>query len=476
MSLGHGTLGTELTRKSIHVAVGCGALLLRWLAPWEAALLALGAVLFNLFILHRVTRGALLRDHERARGFSWGIAVYPVLLLGLIAVFRNRLELAAGVIGLLAFGDGMAAVTGILAGGPRLPWNRHKTWAGFVAFVLWGTVASAFLLRWTQLAVIDAARRGDPAGPGWIGSTFLAAGDALISEPALLLLGCFAAAVGAAIAESADSALDDNLRLTLTGGILLWAGGLVEPSLLVRAGDTMGRALLWGLAINAVLAAGAYALRAVSVSGALCGGLLGTGLLALAGWRGFIVMGTFFVLGSAATRLGFARKNALGLAQASGGRRGAGSALANVTAGLVFAFLAASTPHAALMSVAMVAAFATAACDTVASEIGQAYGRRHYLITTLHRVRPGTDGAVSLEGTLAGWAGAAVVATTAWQCGLIEPRAMLPVVIGALAGATIESGLDALAGPRLRPGNDLANFVNTVAGALVALGLFVLLR
>jgi len=64
-----GRLATELTRKAIHIGAGTPALLLRWLTPWQAALIALGALLFNLLLLHRLTRGVLLREHERDKGF-----------------------------------------------------------------------------------------------------------------------------------------------------------------------------------------------------------------------------------------------------------------------------------------------------------------------------------------------------------------------------------------------------------------------
>src|SRR5262245_42805332 len=59
---------SELRRKGVHVGMGALALLLRWLTPLQAGACALGALLFNLFFLHRVTRSALLRAHETARG------------------------------------------------------------------------------------------------------------------------------------------------------------------------------------------------------------------------------------------------------------------------------------------------------------------------------------------------------------------------------------------------------------------------
>ena len=50
----------------------------------------------------------------------------------------------------------------------------------------------------------------------------------------------------------------------------------------------------------------------------------------------------------------------------------------------------------------MVAALVTSASDTVASEVGKAWGRTTWLVDGFRRVTPGTSGAVSLEGTLGG--------------------------------------------------------------------------
>jgi dolichol kinase len=125
---------TELRRKAVHVGSVVFALALRWLTPIQAALAAGSALLFNLLLLHRVSGRSLLRPHEHARGFSWGIVLYPAAVLALIVVFARRLELAAAAWGLLAVGDGMAAVVGTLAGGPSVPWNPRKRWIGLVAF------------------------------------------------------------------------------------------------------------------------------------------------------------------------------------------------------------------------------------------------------------------------------------------------------------------------------------------------------
>jgi uncharacterized protein (TIGR00297 family) len=146
----------------------------------------------------------------------------------------------------------------------------------------------------------------------------------------------------------------------------------------------------------------------------------------------------------------------------------------NVAAGVVFAFLAIATPHPEAMAVALAAAFATAAGDTVSSEIGQAYGRTHVLITSLRRVPPGTDGAISLEGTLAGLLASLALGALGAAVGLYGAVGIALVAVAGLAGNLLESWAGAAIGSIREIDNELVNFANTVAGGLIALALHAL--
>ena len=53
--------------------------------------------------------------------------------------------------------------------------------------------------------------------------------------------------------------------------------------------------------------------------------------------------------------------------------------------------------NAQLFLLGYVASLATKLADTFASEIGKAYGKTTFLITTFERVEPGTEGAVLLS-------------------------------------------------------------------------------
>jgi phytol kinase len=140
---------SEAKRKITHIGVGGIAFLLRFLTWEQAALIALGALAFNAFVLPRIGGKSMWREAEHGRGYPLGILLYPAAVLALVLVFHDRLEIAAALWGILAFGDGMASLVGQGAGGPRLPWNDRKSWSGFVAFVVCGAIGASVLMAWT---------------------------------------------------------------------------------------------------------------------------------------------------------------------------------------------------------------------------------------------------------------------------------------------------------------------------------------
>jgi len=285
------------------------------------------------------------------------------------------------------------------------------------------------------------------------------------------------ASTAAALAESLDTKVDDNILVPVVGGAVLWVATLVDPGLLVRAGVAGAWPAVWltGVVITVPIAFIAYVARAVDRSGATVGVLLATVLYAYAGWPGLVMLGGLMVVGTGVTQLAYTRKEVLGVAEGRGGRRGIGSVVANAGAGVTFAILAVVTPYSEAFTIAMVAAFATALFDTTATELGQAFARRQVLITTWRAVPEGTTGGVSVLGTLSGVGGATVLAALGWAMGLISGAAVLAVVLGAFFGSTLESFLGATMGKGSRSDHHLRNLANTVAGAGMAWGLVALL-
>ena len=228
----------------------------------------------------------------------------------------------------------------------------------------------------------------------------------------------------------------------------------------------MASQLLTALLVTAAFAAVAYALGMISRSGALAGLLVGTTIYASMGPRGFAVLTLFVIGGSLLTRLGYRSKQRTGTAQEHGGRRGARNALANCAVAALCAILAAATGSEPLAA-AFVASVGAAFADTAESEIGQLFSRAPRLITTLQKVPPGTDGAVSLPGTLAGAAAAGLTAVLGLAFGLLAaPGPALLIATAAFAGTLADSLIGGLSP---RAGNELTNVLCTLVAALLAL-------
>ncbi len=434
----------DLKRKGLHIAMGGFAFLLRYLTWWQAAFLALAALAHNLFVLPRYGRTRFFRGEAKERGHDLGIVLYPVSVLLLILLFPNRLDIVAAAWAFLAFGDGVATIAGKAFGrasGP-LPWNPQKSWAGLLGFIVAGVPMALALFSWTGGWAITPA----------IALKFLAVGIAL------------------AVLESLDLGISDNLLVPLAGGALLYAAQLVDLSRVAAQRGLLLERLPWALGVNLAAAGLAYALGTVDLSGVLHGTLLGSVIWLSLGGPGFLILLLFFVLGSAATRLGRRTKEREGTAQEQGGRRGAAHAWANTGAPAIFAVLAFAAPRGnALFQLAFVASLATAAADTLGSEIGQAFGRRTFLITSFRPVPRGTDGAVSLEGTLAGIAGSLLVGLVGWWVGLIGPAGVGIVVVAAFVGTTLESYVGAASTRMTLVNNEAQNFLNTLVGGLAAI-------
>ena len=436
----------ELARRVVHVGCVAFALLLRWLTWWQGAILALGAFLFNWLVLPRVGGRGMWRGADVARGYPFGILAYPLAVLGLVLLFRDRLWMAAAGWGILAVGDGMASLVGQAAGGRHLPWNARKGWVGFASFVAFGTAAAAFLSAWVVRSSLD------PDAPHWPRTLGVA----------------FALALVCAVVESLPTTLDDNVTVPLAVALVLPLFAAVEPGLLL--GDPLlERRALVGLAVNAAIAVLAFLVGSIDISGAVSAVVVGTAITAGLGLPGLALMIAFFVLGTTTTRFGYRTKAARGIAQEKGGARGWRHAWAN---GGVPAFLAVLAGMALpglrdLLALAYAAAVATAAADTCSSEVGKAWGRRTFLITSLRPVPPGTEGAISLEGTLGGFLGALGVGATGVLTGLFGWPAALLVAVAGLLGSLAESVLGPVAERRGWMDDNLLNAANTAIGALV---------
>lgn len=172
--------------------------------------------------------------------------------------------------------------------------------------------------------------------------------------------------------------------------------------------------------------------------------MVGTSALAASwGWGLYLVL--WFSSASVLSRIGRARKAArvAGIVE-KGNQRDAWQVLANggvflLCALLVICWPALTTSAASVIATAGAAALAAAGADTWSTEIGTWIGAQPWSLRTRSRVPTGTSGAVTIPGSLAGATGALALALLACLCLVIDRSAVVPVTLGGIAGAWMDT-------------------------------------
>jgi len=217
----------------------------------------------------------------------------------------------------------------------------------------------------------------------------------------------------------------------------------------------------------------AFRSRTADLSGLFSAALVGITLLVFAAPQGpswFLIMLTFFILGSAATKYKFEYKKRIGVEQGQSGARGYKNVFANgiIAAAAAVLFGVFQQPVFVVMYVGCVA---TAAADTLASEIGVTGGIPR-LITTLKKVPIGTNGGVTLTGELVALFGGLVVSLVAMLLHVIDPPMMVICTIAGFVGTNIDSVVGATLENRGFLGNAGTNLLATLGGGLFAIAVY----
>ncbi len=242
----------------------------------------------------------------------------------------------------------------------------------------------------------------------------------------------------------------------------------------VVAIETIGISALFGLIV--------WKLRAATPGGAATGALITASLMfstagypyAASSYHGALIpLLLLFLLTWASTRAGRARKAALGTAEPRHGRSASqiaanlGAAALVLTVGSILFGDDAGNSLPALLALACLA---EAAADTVSSELGQLLGHHPRRILTFRRVEPGTDGGITLAGTLAGLLAAALVTLAGlWAQSTIAWLPFGIVLAGATFGLLFDSFLGATLEQRGWLNNDAVNFLSTISAPLAAM-------
>jgi uncharacterized membrane protein len=299
---------------------------------------------------------------------------------------------------------------------------------------------------------------------------------------------------------------------------LAWQSKLVLLAVLPFAGTSAALGLLgwpaqsapvtiWTAGLSTLLGLVTWKLRAATPAAALTGAAITASLMfstissPYEPWHtALLPVLAVSLLAFAATRVGRRKKERLGTAEERRGRASSQVAANLGIAALVLCApiqswvidrgwlndtwrnrnwldqgwpIGASLTSHALFVVAL-AALAEAAADTVSSEIGQVLGGRPRMITTFRKAEPGTDGAVTVAGSIAGiLAGVAIAGVGTWAL-KGDWRMFAMSSVGAVFGLFFDSLLGATLEKLGWLNNDAVNFLSTAAAAAFAVGLLVL--
>ena len=196
-----------------------------------------------------------------------------------------------------------------------------------------------------------------------------------------------------------------------------------------------------------------YKRRALDLFGSAVMIIMGIVIIFSAGANWLILIVLFLIMCLLATRYSKKYKRSLGEYE---GRRTSKNVISN---GVVACFMAAFGGYYLPFVGGFIGAIATATADTLASEIGVLHQPR--LLTTMQKVDPGTDGAVSLLGTGVGMAGAAIIGVAAYILGIMPNLFSVGCFMDSFLGATFER--------RFMLTNEHVNLIATIVGAIVGI-------
>ena len=438
---------SALRRATAFALVGSASVIApiahRLLLPDLATLVAVSPFFLLAGALHFVESGVVFelfaRPGDRRDGRLYGLAGFSLAIAALVLLsLQFEMPVAVPVVATMTLAVGNVGAQ-LLRVGSDVPI------AGTAGFVAGGFLAGVGGF------VLSGSISGDV--PTFPGIAFLAASGALL----------------AALLRSMLFERDDPLVI-LSVGLLLWLFSDLAISI-----TATGIAI--ALAITVALGYVSYALETASVPGMLTGVLLSLLTIVIGDYGWFAMLITFFGGGGLASKFRYDEKVARGIAQENEGARGSGNVLANSLVALFAVLAAAASPRLTgvspdLFLFVFAGSVAAAMSDTLSSEFGGLYDAPR-LITTFERVEPGTDGGVTWQGELAGFAGAGAIAVIAFVAfGTIDLAGAVVIVTSGFVGMTVDSLLGAtIEGGWV--GNQGVNFLATlsagIAGAVLAL-------
>ena len=229
-----------------------------------------------------------------------------------------------------------------------------------------------------------------------------------------------------------------------------------------------------GFLLNFILICFFYKTPIMTRNGWISAGALGTILWGCIGFLGWISVVIYLILGSLVTKVGFQYKQNIGIAEKRGGRRGPENVWGSAATGVIFAIMIKlNILNQSILEVAFAASFAAKLADTFGSEIGKRFGSNTFLITTLQKVKKGTEGGISLEGTFASLFGSCLMSYVMLLLGIISTKEhFFIVLISGFIATLAESIIGARYQEKYHLSNEFVNFIQTTLSSIISIFLF----
>jgi len=434
----------EYKTQSIYIFLGLVVLLFPFFSTYFFLLAFFcGALLISRVRPGSTVFGMLARESDikqgRLKGFTHLFLIIGSLFLisSMVGPGKFPIFIIGGALAITTFGDGVADIINI----HERKRSSEKVYSAksSIVFVVSGGI-------FTFLACV------------WI----LAWGGQTVPHELVFFLAVVGAVTGALLESMTYN--EDYIIIPFGSAMTMWLfytfryGYVVETVYLITV-----------LVFAFVLGYLAYRARIADISAMLSATLLGVVIIISTDVLWYITLLAFFFLGGLFTRYKYDFKKAHGIAESKGGVRGYKNVFSNSLAALALAVAVKVFPsHAMLLLPAYLGSIATATGDTLASEIGQTWKGEPLMITTLEKVRPGTDGGVTVLGEFAAFAGSGAIALLSLMFLKNDMGLAFAVLAGGFIGTNIDSVLGATMQQRGYLSNNGVNLFATISGAIVS--------
>lgn len=408
----------DYLRKIIHILMGLFILALKILNQWQAALCAILAFVFNLFILPRLL-SSIFREKK-----DLGILFYPLSVLALIFLYPKNDFIVGAAWALMAFGDGTATIFGKIFPIEKLPYNENKSYGGFFSFFLFGSFSAFLLTHYFNFKI----------------SIFTIIFVTFIT----------------AFIESLKIPLVDNIAVPLFSSFLFYILIPIKSFVLPDIKN-----LFFSFFIVFIFAFSVYLLKIIKFSAFLAGLLFGTLIFYFSSLFGFLSIVLFFTIGTILTFLGFEKKRQLNIEEKDFGKRGWENVVANLIFPLFLSTLFPSLQNSDLIKVLFLSAVSTALSDTAGTEFGKVFGKIVYNPINFKKVKIGEGGGISIPGIFASLFFPALMNLILLFLSFINLKILIVCTISAFLGALSESYLKRLGNFQ----HSISNFFNTIIGS-----------